>query len=173
MMRVTKRHMRMNNTDLLPGPRRRVPMQRGFTLIELVIAMVIASILAAIAIPSYSSYILRSRRTEAKSALLNMASLEERFFSTNNTYTTVLGNLGYPAAAATPYPFGNSYYQITAVNAAAAVAPINATSVGTPATYSITVAAIGTQASDGACLTFTITSGGVQTSTGTGTTCWQ
>jgi type IV pilus assembly protein PilE len=163
----------MNKTVSFRGLQSRVQGQRGFTLIELVITMVIAAILAAIAIPSYSSYIMKSRRTEAKSTLLNMASLEERFFSTNNTYSTDPGTLGYPNGTTVPFTVGSGYYQISALNVVAAVAPVNATSVGTPATYSITATAIGSEANDGACLTFTITSGGVQTSTGSGTTCWQ
>ena len=164
--------MRMNKTVLRQGvPRARG--QRGFTLIELVIAMVIASILAAIAIPSYSSYIQKSRRTEAKSALLNMASLEERFFSTNNTYSSTPSDLGYATGLAVPFPVGNNYYNITALTVTAAVAPVNATSAGTPATYSITASPINSQVADSGCTSFTITSGGVQTSTGSSTTCWQ
>ncbi len=149
-----------------------VSMQRGVTLIELVITMVIVSIIAAIAIPSYSSYIQRSRRAEAKTALLDMASLEERYFSTSNTYTANPQNLGYTAAAV-PFTIGNGYYQITAINVIAAVAPLNTTSVGTPASYTITATTFGTQAADTACVTFTVSSTGQQTSTGTGTTCWQ
>jgi type IV pilus assembly protein PilE len=163
----------MNKTVSFRGLQSRVQGQRGFTLVELIITMVILSILTAIAIPSYSSYIMKSRRTEARSALLGMASLEERFFSTNNTYSTTPSDLGYATGTAVPFTVGSGYYQISALNVTPAVAPLNATSVGTPATYSITATAIGTQANDGACLTFTITSGGVQTSTGSGTTCWQ
>jgi type IV pilus assembly protein PilE len=159
----------MNKTESLRGLQPRVQWQPGFTLIELVITMVIASILAAIAIPSYNSYIMKSRRTEAKSALLNMASLEERFFSTNNTYTTDPTVLGYPTATM-PINFGNGYYQITALTATAATPPPNSTSAGTPATYSITATATGQQMNDTACAAFTITSGGVQTATST--TCW-
>jgi type IV pilus assembly protein PilE len=69
----------------------------GFTLVELVVAMVIAAILAAIAIPAYSSYVLQAHRTDAKTALLDLASLEERYFSVNNAYTNVASNLGYTA----------------------------------------------------------------------------
>jgi type IV pilus assembly protein PilE len=134
--------------------------------------MVIAAILASIAIPSYTSYIQKSRRAEAKSALLGMAALEERFFSTNNTYSSTPTDLGYTA---TSIPFSVAsglYYNITSINVTAPVAPLTTTSVGTPATYSITATAINSQANDAACTSFTITSGGVQTSTGTGTTCW-
>ena len=61
--------------------RARAPRDRGFTLVELIVAMVILATLTAIAIPSYSIYVLKSHRTEAKSALLDLASLEERYFS--------------------------------------------------------------------------------------------
>ena len=166
------------NTLILPRNRRsRAQSQQGFTLVELLIAMVIAAILAAIAIPSYSSYIQKSRRTDAKSALLNLASLEERYFSTTNTYTTAPANLGYAAGTVTPFPVSNGYYNITAINVIAAVAPANATSVGTPASYTITATAIGTQANDAACTTFMISSSGQQTATGTdpnpNVDCWK
>jgi type II secretory pathway pseudopilin PulG len=51
------------------------------------VTMVIVAIIAAIAIPSYSNYALQAHRTDAKTALLDLASLEERYFSVNNTYT--------------------------------------------------------------------------------------
>jgi type IV pilus assembly protein PilE len=168
------------NKPFLPSNRRSsVQSQQGFTLVELLITVVIVSILAAIAIPSYSSYILKSRRTDAKSALLDLASLEERYFSTNNTYTNLPVNLGYPATTPLPpLPFtvGSGYYNVTVAFTLAAL-PANATSAGTPATYAITAAAIGTQANDAACATFTISSSGQQTATGTdpnaSVDCWK
>jgi type IV pilus assembly protein PilE len=167
----------MNKPFLLPSRHSRAQGQQGFTLVELLIAMVIASILAAIAIPSYSAYIQKSRRTDAKSALLDLASLEERYFSTNNAYTDTAANLGYPAGTAVPFPVSNGYYNITVLNAIAAVAPANATSVGTPATYTITATPIGTQLNDAACASFTINSAGQQTATGTdpnpNVDCWK
>jgi type IV pilus assembly protein PilE len=146
----------------------------GFTLVELLVTMVIASIIMAVAIPSYQSFIQKSRRTDAKSALLNLASLEERYFSVNNMYTNVPTNLGYPGAAP-PFNIGSGYYQISQINVTAAVAPTTAIPGGTPASFSIVaIPATGSpQAGDAACASFTVTSGGGQTSTGTGTTCWQ
>jgi len=165
----------MNKTVLLRGVQPRVQGQRGFTLIELVIAMVIASILAAIAIPSYNSYIMKSRRTEAKSALLNLASLEERFYSTNNTYSALPTDLGYTAGPGVAFPVGSGYYNIQPITVTAAVPPANSASAGTPATYTIQALPVATmsQAHDAGCTSFTISSGGVQTSAGTSTTCWQ
>lgn len=61
---------------------------QGFTVIELLIAVAILGVLSAIAIPSYLDNVARSRRAEAKTVLLQVASEQERFFSSNNTYTT-------------------------------------------------------------------------------------
>jgi type IV pilus assembly protein PilE len=70
----------------------------GFTLIELMIVVVIATILISIAVPSYMQQIRQSRRTEAKTALLDAAGREERYFSTNgSSYTNVATQLGYNA----------------------------------------------------------------------------
>jgi type IV pilus assembly protein PilE len=150
-----------------PTPRQdrsRARLDSGFTLIELMITMVIAAVLLSIAIPAYNLYVLKSHRTDAKSALVDLASLEERYFSTQNAYTSTPSQLGY-GPAAPPFPIGSgstSYYNITAITVIAATAPTSTTS-GTPASYSITATAIGVQVQDTACATFTITSGGVQT----------
>ncbi|HCR34579.1 MAG TPA: type IV pilin [Stenotrophomonas sp.] len=58
----------------------------GFTLIELMITVAVVAILAAIAIPSYSEYVLRSRRAQAKADLVEVAQQLERFHTVQNTY---------------------------------------------------------------------------------------
>ena len=60
--------------------------QRGFTLIELMIVVVIVAILASIAIPSYQDYIRRGRITEAVSTLSEARVKMEQFFQDNRTY---------------------------------------------------------------------------------------
>ena len=75
----------------------RTPRARGFTLIELMVTVVIVSILASIAIPAYTAQVRRSRRTEARTALLDLAGREERFLATNNRYSSTAAELGYPA----------------------------------------------------------------------------
>lgn len=65
---------------------------RGFTLIELMITVAIVAILAAIAYPSYQEYTKKARRAEAHAALLDLASRQERFFSSKYTYTNDLTN---------------------------------------------------------------------------------
>jgi type IV pilus assembly protein PilE len=142
---------------------------RGFTLVELIVAMVILATLAAIAIPSYSIYVLKSHRTEAKSALLDLASLEERYFSTMNTYSANPPDLGYPGAAGVAFPVGSGWYNVL-VTVLPAVPPTALIPGGTPATYTITATAIGQQLPDTTCATFTINSAGQQTATSPD--CW-
>jgi type IV pilus assembly protein PilE len=134
----------------------------GFTLIELMVTVAILSILATIAVTSYTSQVQKSRRTEAKSALLDLAGREERLFSTTNTYSQDESFLGYATVSTqmTNMPFGNGYYQMTAV--------------ATATTYTLTATPVGAQAADATCGSFSVNQLGVQTVSGTGTvaTCW-
>jgi type IV pilus assembly protein PilE len=59
---------------------------RGFTLIELMIAVVVLGILAAVAIPNYTQYVNRSNRAAAQQVLLEVAGTLERNFTTNGCY---------------------------------------------------------------------------------------
>jgi len=143
-------------------------LSRGFTLVELMIVVAIATILLAIAVPSYQVYIRQSRRTEAKSAVLDLAGREERFFSTNGAnYTNVATSLGYTAFG---IPIGNGYYQLAVSTPASTPNPPAAPS------YSITATPVAgqSQVNDTQCTSFSVDSSGVQFSTGTATStyCW-
>ena len=64
--------------------------EQGFTLMELIIAMVIMGVLTAIAIPSYTAYIQRSNRAEARSTLLEAATWMERWRTQTGVYGSSL-----------------------------------------------------------------------------------
>ena len=120
--------------------------QHGFTLIELMITVAIIGILAAVAYPSYTSYIIKGNRAAAKAQMLNIANRQQQFMLANRAYATkaMLTTSGYalPTEVSTKYS-----YSIT---------------LGTGAVpgYLITFTAIGNQASDG---DLTINSEGVKT----------
>ncbi len=72
--------------------------QAGITLIELMMVLTIVAILGAIAVPSYTQYTRRAHRTDAKTALLRLATNQERFYLQNRRYGTnaELAALGFP-----------------------------------------------------------------------------
>src|SRR5437868_7019148 len=57
---------------------------QGFTLLELMIAVVVIGLLSAIAFPSYQEQVRRGKRAEGKSALLKAAQLQERIYITGD-----------------------------------------------------------------------------------------
>lgn len=137
----------------------------GFSLVELMVVVAIATILVTIAISGYSSSVRKSRRTDAKSALLDLAGREESYFALNNGYATLWSQIGYkPAADTTPtstaIPVGNSYYNVTITVAGANNSTFTITAV--PVTVD--------QLKDTQCLTFSLTNTGVQTATNA--SCW-
>ncbi len=87
----------------------------GVTLMELMIVVVIIGILAAIAYPNYRQYAARAKRNEAKAELLNIATLQERFYLQNNSYTTDMTNLGF--ALATDNISDSKSYKIKVISA--------------------------------------------------------
>jgi type IV pilus assembly protein PilE len=129
---------------------------RGVTLMELMIVVVILSILTAIAYPNYRQYVARAKRNEAKACLLQIATLQERFYLQNNTYTTDMTNIGFGAAANNLTDSGT---YVCSVGAA------DANTFNAVATYQ------NADAEAGKCMTFTIDGRG-QKGSGPSPDCW-
>jgi len=107
--------------------------QRGFNLIELMIAVAVMAILAALAYPAYTDYVAQARRSEAMKELMTLANLEEQYYIDNGGYTSDLTNLD--GSASTSYSTENGYYLITAtVSSADATFVVTATAQGSQLT---------------------------------------
>ena len=76
------------HSNISAGPR----VAQGFTLVELMIALVIVAVLASIAYPSYLDSVRKGRRAEAFTALSTLQQAQERWRSNNASYTTTLAN---------------------------------------------------------------------------------
>jgi type IV pilus assembly protein PilE len=133
----------------------------GVTLLELMAVVLIIGILGVIAVPSYRQYMLRTQRTEAKAALLLLATNQERFYLANRTYgaDANLAALGFGGGLTE-----RGTYTLSIVGA-------NAT--GYTATATPTVGATIDMTVDARCTSFSVTAQGVRTATGTdAANCW-
>jgi type IV pilus assembly protein PilE len=140
-------------------------MSEGFTLVELLVVIAITAILAAIAVPSYSSYITKSRAKGASADLVALALVYEADFQTALAYPVFAANTPIPGLPAnrtgneaTYFPSWvaaeNSYYTYELSSSAT--------------TYSLT-------ATDGGNCTLTLDYQGARTATygcGFGSTVW-
>lgn len=130
---------------------------RGFTLIELMIVVVVIAILAAIGYPAYQDQVRKSRRTEAKSALQDAMNRQERHYTTDNTYTTDMTDLGY---ASDPFTTAEDWYEVDAA----------ACGGGLDECVALTASALDGQTDD-SCGDFTLNSQGQRSASGSGD-CW-
>lgn len=121
----------------------------GFTLIELVIAIAVIAILVTIALPNYSRYVTRGKRSAAEAAMMQIADREQQFFIANRSYmdTAALTAAGYSL----PNEVSPNYTWAVTLG------------TGSVPSFLITFTAIGSQASDG---NLTLSSEGVKSPAG-------
>lgn len=86
-------------------------LQRGFTLIEVMIVVAILAAIAAIALPSYQESIRKSRRADAKSALMAASQAMEKYFTERQTY--VNATLGSNATDVYPTTSPDGFYTLS------------------------------------------------------------
>lgn len=130
----------------------------GFTLIELMIAVVVVAILAAVALPSYRQYVIKSNRAEAQTFLSTFAGKQQQFMVDIRAYSATLNDAGVtiPNNVSTWYTLN---YEVA---------------VGPPATFSLTATPKTGQDSD-SCGVLSINNSGAKTAVKGGTAvskCW-
>ncbi len=134
----------------------------GFTLIELMIAVVIVGILLAVALPAYQNSMQKGRRSDAMSALQDAANRQEQFMLDRSTYTKDMTDLGF----ADPFISPEGHYSITAAKCTTGAITNCFELTATPLPAS-------PQAKDSRCTSFILDSFGSKTATGTAKTeCW-
>ncbi len=107
--------------------------QRGITLLELMVVVAIIAILTMIGVPAYQDFVTRAKRAEGQSALVELANLQERFYSENLRYTTTIAGAPGPDQIAFPALTENGNYQIQIQSAGATAFDLRAVPQGAQA----------------------------------------
>ena len=142
--------------------------QRGMNLIELLVVVAIVAILGAVAYPSYVQHIVDTKRTAARSTLLQVAYRQQQFFMDNKTYAADLTSLGF---GANPLVVGDDGREVPAGDMES-VYSVTLASVGVT-TYTATAAPLNGQLSrDTKCGSLVLDQSGSRTQSGSATDCW-
>ena len=142
--------------------------QKGVTLLELMVVVVIIGIIASIAYPSYTQFIVKSKRTAGSAVLLQVADRQQQFFMDNKQYATKFSSLGYGSDEIMINDDGT----IVAAGDSRRTYKI-ALSGATATSYTVEAIPQLAQASkDTDCGTMTLTSAGAKGQSGSGDNCW-
>jgi type IV pilus assembly protein PilE len=142
--------------------------QMGMSLLELMIVVAIVSMIAAFAYPSYTDYIVNTKRTAAATTLMQVADRQQQFFMDNKSYTANLTNLGF---AANPLFISDDGNTVPAGDADA-VYLVTLANVGAT-TYTAIAAPLGQQlVRDTKCGTMTLNQAGARDALAGGDDCW-
>jgi type IV pilus assembly protein PilE len=117
-----------------PNTQMNLPAIRGFTLVELMVAIAVIGILAAIGIPGYRQYVLRGNAEEAAAGLASGRVAIEQYFLDNRTYVGI--NAGAPSSCPTS---SNTSFTYTCSNLGAATYTLTATGSGPMAGYTYSI----------------------------------
>ena len=142
--------------------------QLGVTLIELMVVVAIVAILSAFAYPSYERYVIKTKRSVAQSALLQVADRQQQFFMDNKRFAADLTNLGFPA---NPYVLNDDGASTVASDTQAVYSVSFSNVTATP--WTATAAPLQGQLSrDSYCGSLSLTQAGAKGKTGSSDKCW-
>lgn len=112
----------------------RLTASRGFTLIELMIAVMVVAILAAIALPSFLDSVRKSRRADAFTAITTVQQAQERWRGNKAVYATnaqlTLGISAVPPGLGIATATSSGYYTLALSGTSATEYTVEATAVG-------------------------------------------
>lgn len=144
--------------------------QRGVTLIELMIVVVIIAVIAGFAYPSYMRHVVDTKRTAAASILLQIADRQQQFFMDNKQFTNDLTNLGF---ANNPLVIADDGSVMANAADSASVYSVSLSNVAAT-TYTVTAAPLNAQAArDVDCGSLTLNQAHLKGSSAGGNRCWK
>lgn len=131
---------------------------KGFTLVEIMIAVVIVGIMTAIALPAYFQYVTDARRSDGRANLLQLAQFMERYYTANGRYVDAAGNAPALPFTEAPRDGADKFYDL-------------ALGVITAQTFTLTATPKNALAGD-ACGTLSLNQAGVKRAGGSIDECW-